>query len=66
MKNVNKDKILINLIKCGSSFIYSNEYKCTEKDTKKIINSIEADNASNINPHLIEKRSKVNHKPKLI
>jgi hypothetical protein len=40
IKNVNKDKYDINLTKCGSSLIYSIEYKCTKLEIKDTTNNI--------------------------
>ena len=49
MKKVNKDKYDKNLGKCGSLYIYSIEYKCTQKEIPTITNNITLVNASNKN-----------------
>jgi hypothetical protein len=49
MKKVNKDKYDKNLGKCGSLYIYSIEYKCTQNEIPTITNNITLVNASNKN-----------------
>lgn len=61
IKNVKKDKYAIKRIKCGSSPIYSNEYKCTSEETKKTTMSIVADNESNRKTHSMFKISTATH-----
>jgi len=40
MKKVKRDKYAINRGKCGSFFIYSNEYTCTKKEIILTTNNI--------------------------
>jgi len=40
IKPVNNDKYDINLLWCGSPFIYSTEYKCTKHETPETTKSI--------------------------
>lgn len=47
----------MNLIRCGSSDIYSKEYKWTRLETKKTTISIVAERESNIKSHSIFKTS---------
>jgi hypothetical protein len=51
IKNVKNDKYDMNRIRCGSSDMYSSEYRWTKLETKNTTNSIVEDNESNKNTH---------------
>lgn len=60
MKKVKNERYDIKRIICGSSDIYSNEYKWTKLDTKNTTNNIVADNESNRKAHSTFRISTVN------
>lgn len=57
IKKVNKDRYDKKRIKCGSSIIYSIEYKCTKKEIKTTTNIIVTDTLSNQKAQLTRNNS---------
>jgi hypothetical protein len=66
IKPVKSDKYDINLVKCGSPFMYSVEYKCTNEETPQTTISIVVDNASKQKLQLIINNSECIHSAKKI
>jgi len=63
MKKENKERYDINLRKCGSSAIYSVEYKCTKVEIKVTTKSIITVNLSKQKDQLTSTEAKWNHLP---
>ena len=66
IKKVNNERYDMNLGRCGSSDIYSVEYKCTKVEIKVTTKSIITVNLSKQKDQLISTEAKWNHLPNTI